>query len=63
MKRYWRFLRHITGYTLMIGLAFRPVLDQWTALYAALIILVFELPGIGRLYKLAKQWIGKNDRC
>lgn len=58
-----RTIRHLVGYALVTSLAFRPVLDVWTGVYCALIVLVFELPGVGKLYNLAKGWVGKNDRC
>lgn len=54
-----RLLRHYIGYALVISLAFRPVIDVWTGVFCALIVLVFELPGVKKLYDLAKRWIAK----
>ena len=51
-------LRHLVGYALVASLAFRQSIDGWTGLYCALIVLVFELPGVAKLYSLAKQWVG-----
>jgi hypothetical protein len=58
-----RMLRHLAGYVLVASLVFRESIDLWTGVFCALVVLVFELPGVGRLYELAKRWIGKNDTC
>jgi hypothetical protein len=56
-------LRHLIGYALIAYMVFRGHSDWATLGMAALVVLVFELPGVSKLYALAKRWIGRHDSC
>lgn len=58
-----RAARHLIGYALIALMVWRGQTDWATLGLGALVVLVFDLPGVSKLYALARRWVGRKDSC
>lgn len=54
-------LRHAAGYALIGFMVLRGEADLSTLGMACLVILVFGLPGVAKLYSLARHYVSRHD--